>query len=106
MKVRKFNEFFTYNIHTFLETMKPYKEEKISENTFIRTFYQNVESGELTWHRDREDRIIEPIEETDWKFQFDNSLPIELKEPIEIKKGEYHRLIKGSGDLKISIKRI
>jgi hypothetical protein len=39
-------------------------------------------------------------------FQFDNQLPIEIKGPIEIKRGEYHRLIKGSGDLKISIKRI
>jgi hypothetical protein len=86
--------------------MKPYKEEKISENTFIRTFYQNVESGELTWHRDREDRIIEPIEETDWKFQIDNELPINIIGKIHISKGIYHRIIKGSGDLKIKLQKL
>ncbi len=85
--------------------MKPFKEEKISENTFIRTFYQDVESGELTWHRDREDRIIKPIDETDWKFQIDNRLPIYIKGEIFIPKGVYHRIIKGSGDLKIKLNK-
>ena len=37
----------------------PFKEEQVSENTFIRTFYQDVDSGDLYWHRDFEDRIIE-----------------------------------------------
>jgi len=84
----------------------PFEEEWISENESIRLFNQDTFNEELKWHFDDEDRIIEAIEETDWKLQFDNQLPIELKGPIKIKKGEYHRLIKGSGDLKISIKRI
>jgi hypothetical protein len=84
----------------------PFKEEKISENTFIRTFYQNVESGELTWHRDREDRIIETIEETDWKFQIDNELPINISGKILVPKGVYHRIIKGRGDLKIKLQKL
>ena len=84
----------------------PFEEEWISNNESIRVFKSDVFDEELKWHFDEEDRIIQCVGETDWKFQFDNSLPIELKEPIEIKKGEYHRLIKGSGDLKISIKRI
>lgn len=84
----------------------PFKEEQVSENTFIRTFYQNVDSGELTWHRDREDRIIEPVEKTDWKFQIDNELPFTIEGRILIPKGVYHRLIKGTGDLKIKLEKI
>ncbi len=84
----------------------PFKEEKISENTFIRTFYHNVDSGELTWHRDREDRIIESLEENNWKIQIDNKLPIDIVGKIFIPKGIYHRLIKGSCDLKIKLQKI
>lgn len=84
----------------------PFNEEWISEKESIRIFKESLFNDELKWHFDEEDRIIECIGETDWKFQFDNQLPIELKGPIEIKRGEYHRLIKGSKDLKILIKRI
>ena len=84
----------------------PFGEEWISEKESIRIFKESLFDGELKWHFDEEDRIIEAIGETDWKFQFDNLLPIELKGPIQIKRGEYHRLIKGSKDLKILIKRI
>ena len=83
----------------------PFNEEWISNKESIRTFSTDVFDEELKWHFDEEDRVIEAIGETDWKFQFDNQLPIELKGSIQIKRGEYHRLIKGSGDLKISIKR-
>lgn len=84
----------------------PFEEEWISGNKSIRLFNQDVFDEELKWHFDDEDRIIEAIGETDWKLQFDNQLPMELKGSIEIKKGEYHRLIKGSGNLKISIIRL
>ena len=84
----------------------PFKEEKISENAFIRTFYQDIESRELQWHRDYEDRIIEPIEETDWKFQLDNELPIKIEGKVFIPKGVYHRIIKGTGDLKIKLEKL
>lgn len=84
----------------------PFKENWISGKESIRIFNQDLFEDELKWHFDEEDRIIESIGETDWRFQFDNNLPIELNSPIKIKRGEYHRLIKGSGDLKISIKRI
>lgn len=86
--------------------MLPFKEEKISENTFIRTFFQDIESGELYWHRDREDRIIESIEKTDWKIQLDNELPISINGKIFIPRGVYHRLLKGNGDLKIKLTKL
>ena len=84
----------------------PFIEEKIGENLFIRTFKQETDSGELLWHRDFEDRIIESIEDTNWGFQLDNQLPIQLKKQIYIPKGVYHRLIKGDGDLKIKLQKL
>ncbi len=81
----------------------PFTEEKISEEVFVRVFADNVESGDLVWHRDREDRIIESIEESNWKIQLDNELPQELNSPVFIPMGIYHRLIKGDGELKLKI---
>jgi hypothetical protein len=81
----------------------PYKETKIGDSTFIREFAQDTDSGELMWHRDREDRIIESIDETDWMVQMDNELPKKIEGEILIPMGIYHRLIKGNGDLKIKL---
>ena len=81
----------------------PFKETKLSDNTFIREFKQNTDSGELCWHRDREDRIIESIGETDWLIQIDNELPKEINKEVFIPMGVYHRLIKGTSDLKIKL---
>lgn len=84
----------------------PFEETWENKKSSIRIFNESLNEEELKWHFDEEDRIIEAIGKTDWKFQFDNNLPIELNSPIKIKKGEYHRLIKGTGPLKISIKRL
>jgi hypothetical protein len=81
----------------------PYIETKISQGTFIREFSQNTDSSEMLWHRDKEDRIIESLEETDWMFQLDNKLPQKISGEIFIPKEVYHRLIKGTGDLKIKL---
>lgn len=83
--------------------MLPFIEEQISENTFIREFKQETDSGEFMWHRDREDRVIESINKTDWMIQIDNQLPKKIEGEIEIPMGVYHRLIKGTGDLKIKL---
>ena len=81
----------------------PFKETKISDDTFIREFSQDTDSGEFMWHRDREDRIIESISETDWLVQLDDELPKKIEGEILIPMGAYHRLIKGTGDLKIKV---
>ena len=81
----------------------PFKESKISDNTFIREFSQDTDSGEFMWHRDFEDRIIECIDETDWMVQLDDELPMKIEGNILIPMGVYHRLIKRSGDLKIKL---
>jgi hypothetical protein len=83
--------------------MKPYKEEILEKSVVIRTFSSLTEESELEWHWDDEDRLIETIEHTDWMFQFDNELPISMNQKIFIPKGTIHRVIKGTGDLKIKI---
>jgi hypothetical protein len=84
----------------------PFKESKITDTTYIRTFYENVDSGDLHWHRDYEDRIIESTQETDWTFQIDDELPQKLNKEIFIPKGVYHRLIKGNGDLILKVEKL
>jgi hypothetical protein len=77
----------------------------ISE-TYVRTFKKELDSEDLLWHWDEEDRVISPLEETDWQFQFDNKLPQRVEGEIKIPKGVWHRLIKGSGDLIIEVKKM
>jgi hypothetical protein len=86
--------------------MLPFKETKLEENTFIREFKQDTDSGEFAWHRDRESRIVQSIEETDWLVQIDNELPKSLNEEVFIPMGAWHRIIKGSCDLKIKLKKL
>ncbi len=80
----------------------PYKEH-IEDNACIRKFSSDVDEMELVWHRDREDRLIESTHLTDWEFQMDNELPVSLNSKIYIKKGEWHRVIKGTGDLELKV---
>ncbi len=83
----------------FLETKK--------NNIYYRTFNKNTNDHDLKWHTDNEDRIIVSENKTDWMIQFDNELPIPITEnkPIFIKKDRYHRLIKGSDDLTLKLKK-
>jgi hypothetical protein len=83
--------------------MLPFKQEKINDKEVIRIFSQDTDDEEFKWHRDAEDRIVEILETTDWKFQFDNKLPQKLEGTITIPKGVYHRVIKGTNDLKVKI---
>ena len=81
----------------------PFQETKIGDNVFVREFSQDTDSGELMWHRDREDRVVEPIGDTDWMVQLDDELPVILNGRLLIPMGVYHRLIKGTGDLTIKV---
>ena len=87
---------------------KPYNDEIVSENVFIRKFSAANDSEEFEWHRDRENRIVEILEGDGWKFQLDNHLPFELfpGDKIIIEKNEWHRIFKGSNDLKVVIKNV
>jgi hypothetical protein len=83
--------------------MKPYTNIETTDNYIIREFSQGIDELDLIWHMDDEDRTIIAIEETDWMFQFDDELPIPLNSPISIPRHKVHRVIKGSGDLKLKI---
>lgn len=85
--------------------MFPFKQRKINESTLIREFSKDVDSNELIWHRDRNDRIVEVISGRGWKFQRDNAHPVLIREGdvFKISAGKYHRLIKGKTDLRLRI---
>jgi len=86
--------------------MRPYIEEK-KDGYILREFFKDTSSFEFVWHRDKEDRYIEPIHDTDWKFQLDNDIPRTLqKNKLFIPKETYHRLVKGTGDLTLKIFKI
>jgi hypothetical protein len=84
---------------------RPFTEEFIDKNTVIRHFDPTADDHLYKWHRDPEDREIIVLNENDWKFQFDNEIPqmLEINNIIKIKKGEYHRLIKGTTLLSLKI---
>lgn len=83
----------------------PFVQTKLDENRALRTFNESVESSELIWHMDREDRLITVLESNDWKLQMDNSLPVKLQKgrTYYIPKMTYHRVIKGSGSLVLEL---
>ncbi len=81
----------------------PFIEEKV-DNAYIRTFSQDVDLESLQWHWDEEDRIVEVVNPTNWMFQFDNELPIDMNnKKLFIPKGKWHRVIKGDGDLVVKV---
>jgi len=82
-----------------------YNQKNITEKKFVRTFSSDIPKTELVWHMDAENRLVEVLEDSQWLFQMDNELPRPLKKGVkfEIPKETFHRVIKGSGTLKILI---
>jgi quercetin dioxygenase-like cupin family protein len=82
----------------------PFTQESF-ENYYIRVFSKDVETNELKWHFDNENRRVTILEGTGWEFQIDNELPTILKpgDVTHIPKGVYHRIKRGTDDLKIKI---
>jgi len=74
----------------------------------IRLFKESINSGELKWHFDKQDRKVKVVKSNNWMLQMDNDIPKPLKEgqTIFIPKGVYHRVIKGQGDLIVKIKEL
>jgi hypothetical protein len=87
----------------------PFKELPGESNSLLeivtRVFKSDIDSDELKWHWDDEDRNIIVVGETNWKFQFDNELPINMNTKIKVPKGTWHRLIKGDGDLTLIVEK-
>ena len=85
-------------------SQKPYTEER-NDNIIRRTFSESVNESELVWHRDKSDRVVIVLNESDWYLQFDNELPkkLNLDEEHFIPKNTFHRVIKGDTDLMVEI---
>ena len=85
--------------------MNPYTEKRVTPNKVIRTFSSNVSNDELLWHRDQQRRRVRVITSDNWQFQYEDELPISMEAGtiLEIPATEYHRIIKGNGDLVVEI---
>ena len=85
--------------------MFPFTEQKNGNNVVVREFDADVDPQELVWHRDNENRTVQVWNDSDWQFQFEDELPIDLKKNVyfTIPKGVYHRVIKGTTELKVVI---
>lgn len=83
----------------------PYIDEKLNNKTFVRKFKHDVLNEELVWHRDVNNRIVEVLEGEDWEYQSDNMLPKKLikGDKVFIPAKTYHRLKRGTTDLKVKI---
>lgn len=80
-----------------------YRDSDIADDTIVRSFTESIDPIELKWHRDDEDRTVVSISETDWMIQLENKLPQNLNSPVFISRGEWHRVIKGTGELRVKI---
>jgi hypothetical protein len=92
---------------------KPYIDKEYTQHGtgvkyVIRTFLRDVDEQELVWHRDDSNRSIHILQGNDWKLQKDDELPVELEigKDYYILKNQYHRLLKGEGDLVLRIENV
>ena len=83
--------------------MKPYIDIEVTDEYIIREFSESIDPIELLWHRDNENRAIEIVGETDWAIQLENKLPTSLNNRILISKHEWHRVLRGTGSLRLKI---
>ena len=83
--------------------MNSYTDLEKSNDLTIRKFSQDIDPTELMWHRDLKNREVKIVSGKGWKIQLENKLPQDL-DSIIIPKLSWHRVIKGEGDLVISIR--
>ena len=90
----------------------PFKEVLLESNTqyvkVLREFSKDLNSEELNWHRDKEDRLVEVKSGSKWYIQMENELPIMMSEGLEFKIPKYtwHRIInKNRTNLVIEIRK-
>ena len=81
-------------------------EEKLEEEWMIRKFSADSHPLDLVWHKDDATRIVVPLNENDWMYQEDNSLPVRIDKELLVVKGVYHRIIKGTTELVVKIKEL
>lgn len=85
---------------------KPYRDLERGTGYVIREFDKNIDPIHLLWHRDNEERVVQVLEcGPGWKLQMDDELPrdLEPKTSIFILRHQWHRVIKGEGNLLVKI---
>ena len=93
-------------LQNLITMSKPYTDIEVTDQYIIREFNENIDPIELLWHRDDENRTIEILGETNWRVQLDNELPTSLNQPIFIPRHQWHRVIKGDGNLRLKIYKL
>ena len=86
--------------------MRPYLDIETDGNLVTQKFGAEIDPVELMWHRDDEARTVEAVNPTDWQIQLEDRLPFALDHAININRHEWHRLIKGSGELILKITKL
>ena len=84
----------------------PFQETHITGTSSLRVFSTDLDQTDLVWHRDPETRIIEAVGDTDWKVQLEGGLPQSLTVPVTVPVGEWHRLVKGAGEVTLKITKL
>ena len=82
----------------------PFTEERY-DGYIIRHFDPSYPEHLFKWHWDEEDRTIEVLEDNDWRFQYDNEMPMPMLTGVDTKipAGVIHRVIKGTTLLSVKI---
>lgn len=86
----------------------PFVQTNSGDGWVIRRFASDVSPSALQWHRDGEDREVKVVQSDGWMLQKDNEIPVllEKEKRHSILKGEWHRIIRGTGDLVLQIKKL
>lgn len=91
-------------------TPRPYTDfyEHDIKDSYTRCFSRDVDLNELVWHRDAEDRLVTVLAGGGWGFQYDNKMPqpLSVGSTLSIPKMTYHRLLKGTTDLRLKIVKL
>ena len=95
---------FDEMIDMIYDQRKPFTEERY-DGYIIRHFDPSYPEHLYKWHWDEENRTVQVLEDSDWRFQYDNELPIPMITGVNIKipAGTIHRIIKGTKSLSIKI---
>jgi len=88
--------------------MKEYTDKFTDRGTRIRRITREAIDGELTWHRDANDRVVTVLESAGWKIQFDDQMPFNVApgDKISVQANQWHRVIPGAGDLVMEIREM
>tara|TARA_Y100000592_G_C5477033_1_gene322907 strand:+ start:4371 stop:4661 length:291 start_codon:yes stop_codon:yes gene_type:complete len=75
----------------------------------LREFSNNLDSEDLYWHKDKEDRLIKKIKGHEWYIQLENNIPCLIPDDsfYFIPKNTWHRILnKNNTNLVIEVRKL